>query len=266
MFRSRRHKAAIRDIVMILAIPLALMSTGYALFTQKLTVTASTSGVTYTSSQNLSVRYSKTVTQSGGSWNYSLLFTVTNGGTGSIGSWQVGYDLPTGTTNHVCTSVTCAQTGMVVTANSTVSNGTLAPGGQTTFTVTFTAPLQRSVLQNLKISGLYASTYQAIPGLTMTATPGARTKVKNYYYWPYTIVVSNNSAFNVGNWRITASWSSANAVRTMPTTVNYTTTTSQIIITSKTSVAKGATFQFVPSLGSTSTSWVLSNYVIEGMP
>lgn len=266
MFRYRKHNAAIRDIVMILAIPLVLMSTGYALFTQKLTVTASSSGVTYTSSQNLSVRYSKTVTQAGGNWNYSLLFTVTNSGTGSIGSWQAGFDLPTGSTSMICVSVTCAQVGLVVTANSAAGNGTLIPGGQTTFTVTFTAPLATSVLQNLKISGLYASTYQAIPGLTMTVTRGARTKVGKYYYWPHTITVTNNSAFNVGSWRITADWGAANSVQTMPTTVNYTTTASQIIITSKTAVAKNNTFQFVPSLGSTSTAWTLTNYIIEGMP
>lgn len=266
MFRYRKHNAAIRDIVMIAAIPLVLMSTGYALFTQKLTVTANSSGVTYTSSQNLSVRYAKTVTQAGGSWNYSLLFTVTNNGTSSIGSWQTGYDLPTGSTSLICTSVTCTQAGLVVTASSTAGNGTLIAGGQTTFTVTFTAPLASSVLQNLKVSGLYASTYQTIAGLTMTATPGTRTKAGKNYYWPYTIVVTNNSAFNVGSWRITADWGAANSVQTMPTTVNYTTTVSQIVITSKTSVAKNSTFQFVPSLGSTSTAWALTNYIIEGMP
>ncbi len=259
--------ALLREALLLVAFPLVFVGTGYALYSQQLTVNGTGRGVTYTSSQGLFVSYAKTVTSSGLNWNYSITFTVKNNGTSTIGSWQVGFDMPTGSTSLSCSaSVTCSSTGMSVTAYSTATNKTINAGGQTSFTLSFIAPVQNAVLQNLSVSGLYANTYQTITGLTMTATAGTRTKAGKWYYWPYTIVVTNNSTVDVSAWRITASWSTTETVKTMPTTVNYTTSSTQLTITSKTGVVKGNTFQFVPTLGSTKATWVLTNYSVQGMP
>ncbi|QQS22172.1 cellulose binding domain-containing protein [Candidatus Saccharibacteria bacterium] len=257
-----------RDIALIAVLPLLFVSTSYALYTQKLTVNGTGSGVTYTSSQGLFVSYTKTVVQAGANWNYSIAFIVKNNGTSAIGSWQVGFTMPTGSTSLVCaSSVTCSAAGMAVTAYSTATNKTINAGAQRTFTVTFTATVANAVLQNLSVAGYYANTYQTIPGLTVSNTRGTRTKSGQWYYWPYNFTVTNNSTIAISAWRITATWSSTtNRVQSMATTVNYTTSATQLTITSKTAVAKNSTFNFTGSLGSTSTTWVLSGIVIQGMP
>jgi hypothetical protein len=262
------YGALLRDIILLMIVPILCIGTGYALYTQKLTVDGTGRGVTYASSQGLFVSYAKIVTPSGPNWSYSITFIVKNNGTSKIGSWQVGFTMPTGSTSLSCAaSVTCTAAGMAVIAYSTTSNKTINAGAQRSFTASFIAPVSNAVLQDLSVSGYYANTYQDIPGLTTSFTTGTRTKSGQWYYWPYNFTVTNNSTIAVSAWRITATWSSTtNRVQSMATTVNYTTTATKLTITSKTAVAKNATFNFTSSLGSTNGAWVLSGVAIQGKP
>lgn len=263
--KYRRHKVLLRHILMLIAIPLVLMTAGYALFSQQLSINTTTPNVAYTSSQNLLATYTKTVAKSGSSWLYTISMTVKNNGSGAVTAWQVAFDLPTGFNQLSCTNATCTTSGVRVTSVNTATNGTINSGATTTYTITFKTSTTTYVLQNMNVSGTLAPIYQNMAGLTISFTRGARTKSGKWYYWPYTFTVTNNSGQNISAWRATANWSNTtNNVQTMATTVNYVAGATQLTITSKTGMANNTTFQFTAKLGSTSTTWNLTGLAIQG--
>lgn len=263
-----RNRTTLRHVLLLLVIPIALSGTTYALFSQQLSVNASTDKPAYTSSNNTNMSYTVSSYLQATKTVYTYTITVkNNNATSTITAWQLQFDIPSDFTQFSCAStVSCATSSARVTVNNGTGNGTLAAGATTSFTVNFTSYTAGYVLQNIVIAGTIQAVYQTISGLTMTATAGTRTKSGKWYYWPYTITVTNNSGSTISQWRIQATWSSStNAVSSMPSTVNYVVAATQLTILSITSVANGASFQFVPTLGSTSSSWVLSGYSVQGI-
>jgi cellulose binding protein with CBM2 domain len=76
------------------------------------------------------VSWSVTNSWSGG---FQLGFTVTNGGTGTINNWTVGYTWPGSQTITQIWNANETQSGAAVDVTNAAYNGTLAPGGSTTF-------------------------------------------------------------------------------------------------------------------------------------
>lgn len=267
MRKSRRQHSLFRHVATLVAIPLALTSVGYALFTQQLSVQGAGKGVAYNSSQNLVVTYTKTVTQQGAQYLYNLNVTIKNNGTVATAGWQVLFDLPSDYTQLVCNSATCTPSGSRVTAVNTTSNGTIGTGSQTSFTLSFLTANSKYSLQNIAVSGVGAPTYQVVSGLTATHTTGAVTKVRGTNFWPYTFTIRNNSGRVITSWRLTINnWQTGdNKIQTMASTVNYVTGTNSLVISSKTSIANGSTFQFTASLGSSSNKNWEATYTLEGM-
>jgi hypothetical protein len=252
---------------MLVAIPLALTSTGYALFSQQLSVNATGNVPNYTSSQNLSVSYSQSSAPSG--QNYLITTSVTiknNSGTQGVTAWNSTFDLPSGYSNLNCSNATCSQTSNVNTAVNTGTNGLISPGGTATYTFVFKYSLPSFKFTTITISGTLAPIYQTMAGLTMSAVAGSGSTKQGVTTVPYTITVSNNTGQNLSAWRIIADWSSTETVATMPTTVNYTTTTTNITITSKSAINTGTNFVFSPSFSSTNSGWVLTGYSVQGSP
>lgn len=266
MLRLRRNKIAFKNILILLAIPLALSSTGYAIFSQQLSVIGDSANVAYYSTQHLDLTYTKSVSASGSDWVYTMSpMTVKNNGTLATLTWQVKFDIPTGATQFSCTNANCTQSGVTVTAVNTGTNGSIAAGSSTNFSCTFKTNISNYSLQNIYVSGTLVLVYQTMAGLTMGRSIGTRTKSGKWYYWPYTITVYNSSGYAIRGWRITASWSSTtNVVSSMASTVNYTTSATQLTITSKTGMNNGTTFPFAATLGSTNMNWTLSGYAVQG--
>ena len=263
----RQHKqwrSIVKRISMLIAIPLVLTSTGYALFSKQLNVNANADKPTYNASQNLLVTYTRTVTGTS-PFLYSYSVTVQNTSTTrTVSAWQVTFTLPAGYSSPSCTSATCTQASNVNTAVNTGTNGTINPSSSTTFSFSYRSTLTNYVFTTVTVSGTLVPIYQTVSGLTMTAVAGTRTKNGNKYTWPYTITVTNSSGQNLAGWRITATWSATETVSSMPATVNYTTTTSQITMTSTQAINTGTNFQFVPNFTSTNITWLLSGYSVQG--
>jgi hypothetical protein len=172
--------------------------------------------------------------------------------------------LPAGYSSPSCTNATCTQASNVNTAVNTGTNGTINPGATVVYTFTFTYSQSSYKFTNISISGTLVPIYQTVTGLTMTAVAGTRAKHGNTYTWPYTITVTNNSGQNLAGWRIIATWSATETVASMPATVTYTTTTTQITINSTQAINTGTNFVFSPSFSSTNSGWALTGYSVQG--
>lgn len=250
---------------MLICIPLILSSTGYALFSQQLSINASADKPAYSRSQNLLKTYTKTITPSSGKWAYNISVSIKNNGTNGVTAWQSDFSLPNDFTALSCTNATCTQASLTNTAVNTGTNGTISPGDTVTYSFTFTTANQNYLFTSLSISGTPVITYSTISGLTESHSAGTRTKSGNIYTWPYSFTVTNSSGQNISHWRIQCPWDTANnTVASMSTTVDYTQTATQLSIFSKTAVQNGTTFQFSASLTSKSATYVLSGCTIQG--
>jgi hypothetical protein len=261
----RKFNASLKRAFMLAAIPLALTSTGYALFSQQLSVNATGNVPNYTSSQYLSVSYTQTSVQSGSNWIITTSVTIKdNSGTRTASAWESTFDLPSGYSSLSCSNATCSQANNVNTAVNTGTNGTINPGGTVTYSFSFTYSQPSYKFTAITVSGTIVPIYQTISGLTVTAVAGTRVKNKNVYQWPYTITVTNNSGQDLAGWEILIPWAASNNVVSMPVTVNYTTTSTQLTITSKQAINNGTSFQFLPTLGSTNSGWTMSGQTVLG--
>lgn len=267
MSRSSRHRTYLKHVAMLVAVPLVLTGTGFALFSQKLSINTTVAKPLYNSQQFIYMTYAKTVTAQSSVWLYSISpMTITNKGVTSITAWQVKFDVPTGASTVTCpATVTCTRAGNTVTINNGGANGTIAAGASTTFNISFTAPANNSILQNIITTGTFSTAFQNVAGLTASFTRGTRTKQGLWYNWPYNFSVVNASGQNLSAWRITATWSSTkNRVNSMQNTVTFTTNATTLTINSISAINNGVTFNFTSSLGSTNINWVLTGLVIQG--
>ncbi|HSX32505.1 MAG TPA: cellulose binding domain-containing protein [Candidatus Saccharimonadales bacterium] len=250
---------------MLIAIPLALTGTGYALFSQQLSVTANSSAPEYTSSQNLSVSYDKDVSAVGQNWEYAIAVTIKNNGGADTTSWQSTFSLPEDYSNISCTDASCTQPNDVLTAVNTGANGTIPANGTLNYSFTFTSAEQNYRFTSLGVSGTLAPTYAPVTGLTVLAHAGTRTQLGQWYTRPYTFTVTNASGSNLDGWRITIPWDTAtNQIASMPATVNYVEEATQLSIFSTQAISNGTDFQFTADLSSMSSAYVLSGYAVQG--
>jgi hypothetical protein len=241
------------------------MSTGYALYSQQLSVGATASYPTFSFTQNMRVTYTTSVSPQGQNWTYTVAVTIYNNGTHDTTAWQSTFSLPAGYSNVSCSSANCTQASNVNTAVNNTSNGTIAAGSSLSYTLTFRTSTQTYTFTSIGASATLAAIYQPVSGLTVTATPGTRTKSGKWYTWPYTIKVTNSSGQNLAGWRMLIPWStSTNQVASMPTTVNYVEAATQLTILSKQAINNGTNFQFVANLSSTNSSWAMTGYSVQG--
>lgn len=256
----------LRQMAILIAIPLALSSVGYALFTQRLSINTSTTKPAYSSSQGLRVTYSDTVTAAGQNWTHTLSpITITNYGSVAVSAWQFVFTLPSGYSNLSCTSGTCTANGNIITMVNT-TNGTINPGGSVTVSLSYRTNLTKYVLQDISISGTYVPQYQTMSGLTVSRTVGTRTKSGQWYRWPYNFTIVNNTGQTIQGWRIVATpWnSSTNRVNSITATVNYVSGASSLTMTRTASFPSGTNYAFTANLESTDINWALTAYPVEG--
>lgn len=266
MSRYRRQHRLVRQMAILIAVPLALTSVGYAIFTQNLAINTSTIKPAYSSSQGLRVTYSRTVTAAGQNWTHTLNpITITNNGAIGVTAWQFVFTLPSGYSNLSCTGGTCTANGNIITMVNT-TNGTINPGGSVTVSLSFRTSLTRYTLQDVSISGTYAPVYQTMSGLTVSRTVGTRTKSGQWYRWPYTFTVVNNTGQTIQGWRIIATpWNtSSNRVNSITATVNYVSGATSLTMTRSASFPTGTNYVFTANLESTDINWALTAYPVQG--
>lgn len=264
----KKHKLAspIKHILMLIAIPLVLTSTGYALFSQQLSIDANADNPAYSSSDNLLLTYTRTVTQVGASWQYDISATIKNtSSTRSLSAWQATFSLPADYSNVVCANANCSQANGINTAVNTGTNGSIAASGSVNFSFSFQSAQQNYVFPALTVSGTLVPIYQPVSGLTATNTTGTRTQSGSWYTWPFTFTVTNNSGQDLAGWRLLIPWdTTTNQVSSMPSTVDYVESSTQLTIMSKQALVNGTSFQFTANLSSTDPNYVLPSYSVEG--
>lgn len=263
----RNNRLLMRQTMMLLVIPLVVTSTGYGLFSQDLSINAATSSVGYVSNNYTTVTYTKSSTFSGGLYTYRLNpFVIKNNGVTSITAWVVKFVVPSDTTAIACpTTVTCSIDNVtkIVTISRTV---TIAAGASSTINTTaanairFTTTTPAYTPQNVTISATYSTAYQAIAGLTVTATAGA----KSGGAFPLTVTIANNSGQPISGWQVTIP-TTRTCTPTLPSGVTYTCTNSVLTFTAAAiSIAAGAQYQFNSSVTSTMTTWVTTGAAVRG--
>lgn len=265
---SRRIKRVnlFKQLLMLVVIPTAITGTGYALFSQKLTLTNATTKPLYSSSQGIYAQFNKSEAVQGSNTLYNFNpVTITNRGSSAVTDWQLKFDAPTDMSQLTCpTTVTCTQSGATVTVKSGVSNGSVAVGGSTTFTLSFVSAVSHYTLQNIYISGTVPSVMQPMDNLTFTATPGTKGKSGPNSVYPFTFVVDNKTGQDLSAWQASCNWSATPTTSGVPTTVNYTTTATSITFTSKTALANGASISFGATFTIRNGNWPLTGCAVQG--
>ena len=265
----RRHTTGFtKQLIMLIAIPIALTGVGYALYSQKLTVSATVSKPLYSSSLGLNMAYNLTETRQGSKNIYTLdPVTITNRGSSAVTDWQLRFSVPADAGQLTCHyTVTCTQSLTTIYVSSGSSNGSLNPGGSTSFTMSFSSTTTSGyMLQDIYINGTKPLDLQTIPGLTITNTVGRITKSGPNSTYPYTFTISNNSGQPVTTWQAVCGWGALPTTSGIPSTVNYITASDGITFTSKSSLANGTSLNFGASFTIKSGSWALSGCTIRGV-
>lgn len=264
--RREKYRAAIRQMGLLLAMPLLVVSATYALFSQQLSVDTAVSSVAYISNNYTTVTYTKTATFAAGVYTYKLNpFVIKNNGVTSITAWQVQFTVPNDTTAITCpTTVTCTinNTTHVVTITRTV---TIAAGASSTInntsnSIRFTSTVAYYTPQNVNISATYSTAYVAIPGLTVVATASP----KSGGAFPLSVVITNNSGQPISGWRVTIP-TTKTCTSTVPAGVTYTCTSTVLTYTGAAiPIANGSQYSFSTSVTSTMTTWTTTGAAVKG--
>ena len=267
MPRLRHRFPWIRHSIVLLVIPFALVSVGYAFFSQTLSIDTTTNVPAYSASNNLRLTYSITYGTSGGRTVYNITATVTNIGTENITSWQAGFDIPTDYSNQGCgTTVICTFNPTYVSASSTGTSNTIAPGASRQFTVTFRSSDPSFMLNNLYVAGVVQVTYGPIAGLSISSSLGAASKQGSNWSRNVTFTVTNNSGATVTDWQAYIEpWAATDySITNVPATVNYVSNPPQLVFVSTQSIANNSTFQFTVRITRKGSAWTPTSQTIEG--
>lgn len=247
--------------------PLLVLGTSYALFSQTLSIDGSGALPQYVSNNYTTWTYTKTAALAAGIYTYRLNpFVITNNGVTSITAWKVMFTVPADTTAINCPStVTCSinNTTHVVTITRTV---TIAAGASSTINtnnntaIRFTTATANYIPQNVDVSATFSTAYTTIVGLTVVATAGTKTGGA----FPLTVTITNNSGQPISGWQVTVP-TTRTCTSTVPSGVTYTCTTSVLKYTgAAVAIADGAQYQFSTTVTTTMTTWTTTGAAVKG--
>lgn len=268
MVRGQRlnpYRMALRQAAVLLVMPVVVLTTTYALFSQQLTINGSASSVAYVSNNYTTATYTKTQTGTG-PYTYSIAMTIKNNGATSITAWQVTFNLPPGMTGLTCpSSVVCTQNATTVTLKNGTGNGTIITLSTTSFSFSFTTTAASYTLQNVTISATYATTFQTVAGLTVTASLGT----KSGGAYPLTMTITNNSGQSMSGWQVTIPTSkTCTAITGLPSGVTSVCGAGLITLTANTvTIASGASYGFstpLPLISVSGTMTINGTVAVKG--
>ena len=263
---SRRHRAIrLRTFLVASVISLLLVSVGYALFSQNLSLHGKGTAVV-TQQTGLHAAWSRSMWQSGSNWSYNMNGTVTNAGATTTSGWEIVVQLPATITGVSCWSADCSLNGLTLTISNLSYNGTLAPNASTNFGVSFTSSSDSIVFTNYTISTGEGSEsdYTVISGLTATMSLQNQWQSGSNYVKQYNVTVQNSSGTKVKAWRIEiTNWNSTTHSVAGIWNTGYVSEPSRLLLTSQGGLNSGASASFGTQLSVPSSSWSPS-YVVKG--
>jgi hypothetical protein len=241
--RSRRRADILRNTMLLLVLPFGMMTVAYALFSQNLSLSGTTSTVAYVSNQSMMMTYTKTQSVSS-PYAYSIAMSVKNGSATRTTVWQVNVDVPSDVAGISCpTTVFCTLQGTRLTILSN-TNGAINAGGSTAVTFSFTSSINAYTLQNIAVYANSAtSSYATINGLSVNTSVGTRSS-SSPYTRPLTVTVTNISGKPILQTRVTISpFSNKYSVTGLPAGVTKS-GTSTLILTNVNEIATGNSQQY----------------------
>lgn len=263
--RFRRNNVLLRYVTVLLTIPVLMVSASYALFSQNLSIDATGSIVSYMSNQYMTVTYTKTATYATGLYTYKLTpMVIKNNGATGVTAWQVSFTVPADMSTMACptaTTAACTKVGTTVTIKNGTGNATIAKGATRSITnFSFKSAIAAYTLQDVVVSGTFATTYAAVTGLTVVAAAGTRSGST----FPLKVTITNNSGQPISGWKVTVP-TTKTCTSTVVTGVTYTCTTTVLTYTgAAVAIASGAQYQFDTTVTTTMTIWVTSGAAVTG--
>lgn len=259
----RGHQTDIRHIVSLLAFPLLLISIGYAIYDQDLSIVGITRKPAYTATPDASMSYTSAKAPSGERTIYDLIITVKNISADAIAGWQIKFDLPSDFSQVTCaSSVNCSSNGQTMIINGGSTTGPISAGGSVNFTFSYQTANPDYQLQNIFVIAS-GGAFKTVSGLTATATrtAGGGLSASNTYKF----TVTNTSGGTVKMWRIVGGpWSSSYTIVSMDPRVHYGSNSSSMTVIDTDPLADGVIFEFSAQMN-TAALWNLSSVVITGI-
>lgn len=262
MTRERRHYPVFRNIMMIMVFPVIAVAVTFALFSQNLSINATTTSPVYVSNQSLMMTYTKT--QSGTTpYTYAIAMTLKNNSTKATTVWQVDFTVPSDTSTISCpATVTCTLTGTKLTVLSN-TNGAIAING--TLAVSFSFKTATTAYTpGVTTYANYTTSYATLTGLTVNSAIGSRSGAYGAYTWPVTTTITNNYGQPIGGWQVSmTSWKSTYTLSGLPSGVTNSGTTT-LVLTGANELAAGASYQFTWSANTKTTATWAPTTTIKG--
>lgn len=264
--RFEKHRPLLRQLGLLLSMPVVMIGVSYALFSQNLTLNGNQSSVAYVSNNYTKWTYTKTATLASGKYTYKLNpFVITNNGVTSITAWKVTFTVPADTTAITCpTTVTCSINNtthvVTITRTVTIAAGASSTINNTTNSIRFITATANYIPQNVNVSATYSTAYAAIAGLTVVATAGT----KSGGAFPLTVTITNNSGQSISGWQVTIP-TTRTCTSTVPAGVAYTCTNTVLTYTgAAVSIANGAQYTFNTSVTTNMTTWTTTGAAVKG--
>ena len=258
----RHHLIRLRTFLVASVIPLLLVSVGYALFSQDLSLQGKGTAIV-AQPTGLQVTWTRSSWQSGSQWSYNMNGTIANYGTTTTNVWDIVVQLPANITNLSCWSSDCVLSGTTLTISNLSHNGTLAPNASTNFGMSFKSKSNAIVFTNYTVSSTEPaeSSFSEISGLTATVSPQGQW---GSYTKQYSVTVQNASGNKVKAWRIEVSnWNSATHSVAGMWNAGYTSEPDRLAMTSQGPLNNGASANFGGQLTVPTSSWT-PTFIVKG--
>lgn len=271
MQHRRRYQPVVRQLAALVVLPLVMMGTVYALFSQQLSVVATGASVAYVASNGMFMTYTKTMTGTG-PYTYTINpITLTNNNVNDTADWTVTFTVPSDVTTVSCvaTAVTCTfnTTTKVLTVKSVLTKGWIVTGGNAAITATnmiqFTSTTPQYTLQNVTVTSTNYQTYAS--GLSTTIT---RTRSGSIH--TLTIGITTAAGVTASGWQIRIPTTQAcTLVTNLPANVTYVCTPTALYLNAPAyALSAGRTITVTPSPKVTYAinNWNVATATIKGKP
>ncbi|GEM_PF-2064364 len=267
MVRRRHQLISLRAFLVAGIVPLLLVSVGYALFSQNLSLQGKGTAVvdTVPPSGGLVATWVRNMWQSGSNWSYNMNGTVSNTGTTPSSTWEIIVQLPASVTGLSCWGADCTLQGTTLTIANLSYNGVIAPGGSTTLGVSFVSSSNAVTFNDaVIIANGTGAQFAEISGLTATMTLQNQWQSGSSYVKQYNVSVTNATGSNVKAWRIKVSnWVSTTHMVESIWNAGYVSEPSSLLLTGQAGLNSGASASFGVQLKVPSSGWS-PTFIVEG--
>ena len=263
-----RHQLRLETLLVFLLAPLLLVSVGYALFSQNLSLQGTSRAIVNDPAEpNLVVSSTRTVWQTGVNFNYTMSVTVSNIGTLASTGWEIIITLPATISGLSCWNVLCSLSGTTLTMTNMSYNGSIAPGASTDFGMSFKSKNSAINFDTYDIegdSGLESDDqYIVISGLNASFTPSGSWNSGGNHIKQYNVQVTNTTGARIKAWKIFLNWNSTSNSVVAIWNATYVAEPTVLKLSNGGQLDSGSTASFGMQLGVPTSSWN-PTFIIKG--